>query len=56
VVLLNDVVEILALPNRDRRVMLGVIAFDACGVGAALVDRDDLRKTVVGVLLDNFVA
>jgi hypothetical protein len=27
VVLLNDVVEVLTLPNRDRRVMLGVIAF-----------------------------
>ena len=42
VVLLDDVVEVLALPNRDRRVMLGVIAFDAGSVGAALVNRDAL--------------
>lgn len=47
VVLLDDVVEVLALPNRDRRVMLGVVAFDAGGVGAALVNRDALRKAVV---------
>ena len=32
VVLLNDVVEVLTLPNRYRRVMLDVIAVDARGV------------------------
>jgi hypothetical protein len=47
VVLLKDVVEVLTLPNRDRRVMLGVIAFDARGVSAALVDRDGCGKRVV---------
>ena len=46
VVLLNEVVEILAPPKRYRRDMLDVIAFDARGIGAVLVDRDDLRKTV----------
>ena len=47
VVLLNDVVEVLALPNRYRRVMLDIITFDAGGVGAALVDREGCGKRVV---------
>jgi hypothetical protein len=47
VVLLNDVVEVLTLPNRYRRVMLDIITFDARGVGAALVDRDGCGKRVV---------
>ena len=42
-VLLDDIVEVLALPNRDRRAMLGIIAFDASDVGAALIEHDDLR-------------
>jgi hypothetical protein len=46
VILLDDIVEVLALPNRDRRVVPGVIAFDPRRVGAALVDRDGLRKTI----------
>jgi hypothetical protein len=44
VVLLSDVVEVLTLPNRYRRVMLDIITFDARGVGAALVDRDGCGK------------
>jgi hypothetical protein len=47
VVLLNDVVEVLTLRNRYRRVMLDIITFDAGGVGAALVDRDGCGKRVV---------
>jgi hypothetical protein len=47
VVLLNDVLEILALPNRYRRVMLDVIAFDVRSVGAALVDGDGRGKRIV---------
>jgi hypothetical protein len=46
VILLDDIVEVLALPNRDRRAVLGAIAFDPRRVGAALVDRDGLRKTI----------
>jgi hypothetical protein len=37
----------LALPNRYRRVMLDVIAFDVRSVGAALVDGDGRGKRIV---------
>ena len=43
VVLLDDVVEILALSNDDRRVLRSVVGFNASFVGAALVDGHNRR-------------
>ena len=47
VVLFDDVVEILALSNDDRRVLRSVVGFDGSFVGAALVDGHDLGRSVV---------
>src|ERR1017187_6753565 len=42
-ILLNDIVEILALTQLDVAVMLGVVALDRCRVRTALVDGDLVR-------------
>ena len=46
VILFNDVVEVLHLPDLDASLMILVVAFDRCRVGAALVDRDLFRRAV----------
>jgi hypothetical protein len=45
-VLLNDGVEILTLPHLDAGLMINVVTADGRSVGAALVDRDLLGRTV----------
>jgi hypothetical protein len=47
VVLLDDVVQLLALPNHDLGAMLRIVVTDPGRVRAALVDVDGLGKTVV---------
>ena len=47
VVLFDDVVQVLALPNRDLGAMLRIVVTDPSRVSAALVDVDDLGKAVV---------
>ena len=46
-ILFNDVVEILDLADLDSRVLVGVVAYDRRLVGAAFVDRDLLRNTMM---------
>ena len=46
VILFNDVVEVLHLPDLDASLMILIVVFDRCRVGAALVDRDLLWGTV----------
>ena len=52
VILLDDVVQVLALPNHDFGAMLRIVFPDPGLVRSALIDVDDLGKTVVldGVL------
>ena len=44
----NIIVEVFDLADFDVRIMLLVIAFDRRGIGAALVDRDLLGRTLTG--------
>jgi hypothetical protein len=50
-VLLNDVIEIFDLAELDAGIVFGfvlrVVAFDRRRVGAALVDRDLLWRTIM---------
>ncbi len=48
-VLLDDVIEVLALAYLDRGLRLGVVRLERRGVGGALVDVDLLRH---GAALD----
>src|SRR5450631_4801966 len=45
-ILLDDIVEVLALAQFDVAAILGVVALDRRGVGTALVDGDLLRLAV----------
>ena len=47
VILLDDVVQVLALPNHDFGAVLGIVIPDPGLVRSALVDVDDLGKAVV---------
>ena len=47
VILLDDVVQVLALPNHDFGAVLGIVIPDPGLVRSALVDVDDLGNTVV---------
>jgi hypothetical protein len=47
VVLLDDVVEVFALPHLDVSLVLGGVAVDGRRVGAALVERDLLGFAVL---------
>ena len=46
-ILLNNVVEIFGLTDLDANFVLGVETFDRRPVGAALVDRDLLRRSIM---------
>jgi hypothetical protein len=46
-VLLNNVVEVLTLSDRDLGAMLPIVVLDSGVVRAALIDVDDLGKAVV---------
>jgi hypothetical protein len=39
-ILFNDIIEILDLADLDTSLMILVVTFDRCRIGAALVDRD----------------
>jgi hypothetical protein len=46
-ILLNNVVEIFDLTDLDARFVVGIVTFDRRRVGAALVDRDLLRRGIM---------
>jgi hypothetical protein len=45
-VLLDDVVEVFDLTDLDPCLMFGIVAFNRRRIGAALVDRDRLRRSI----------
>ena len=45
-ILLNNVVEIFALPDLDLRLVLGIISLDGRRVRPAFIDSNDARNTV----------
>jgi hypothetical protein len=47
-VLLNDVVEVLDLPELNPRVVLRIVVLDRRSVGSTLVDRDLRRNAMLG--------
>jgi hypothetical protein len=46
VILFDDVVEVFDLTDLDANFSFGIVAFDRRRIGAALVDRDLLRRSV----------
>ena len=50
-ILLDNIVQILGLSQFDGGLIIGVVVFNRCRVGAALVDGDLVRHTG---LIDRF--
>ncbi len=51
-VLLNNVVEVFALPNLDASIFINIVLFYASDIGAAFVDID---QTGLAIGADRFV-
>ncbi len=51
-VLFDDVIQVFDLPDLDLLTGFLLERLDGCGIGAALVDRNLFRQTV---LLDRFI-